>query len=93
MKYGGVLSARVHLREFCRSPLPHGRLEIPIIFYIHRGESPERIHKQMTNFVAEYYLEPEKIRIKEEFQEKDGSDVVDIETFCTFYYCSYFHIV
>ena len=35
----------------------------------------------MKNFFAEFYLEPEQIPIKEEHQEKDCLDDVDIETF------------
>lgn len=74
-KYGGILSATVRQTKFRRSPLPQGGLEIPITLYIQRGESDDRIYNQMRGFAQEYYMEPEKIPIKEEHQEVDDIDL------------------
>ena len=72
-KYGGVLSATVRETKFRRSPLPQGGLEIPITLYIRKAESTDNIYNQMKGFVEKYYMEPEKITIKEEFQEVDDT--------------------
>ena len=60
--------------------LPRGGLEILIFLFIERGDSSEKNYQQMIKFVDEFYLEPEKIPIKEEYQEKneDWMDLADL---------------
>ena len=67
-RYGDVISAKVRQTMFRISPLPQGGLEIPIYLCIQQGERSGEIYNQIKNYVVEYYMEPEKIAIKEEHQ-------------------------
>ena len=76
-----MLSGAVRQTKYRRSPLhPQGGLEIPIFLLIECGDSSEKNYQEMIKFVDEYYLEPEKIPIKEEYQEKneDWMDLADL---------------
>lgn len=67
--FGGVLPAGVRGTKFRRSPLPHGGLKRSITLYVIKTESSDKIFIQMKNFVEVHYLEPEKILIKDEYQD------------------------
>ena len=68
-KYGGILSTVVRETKFQGSPLPKGGREMPITLCVIKAESREKISGQMKSFVEEYYLQPEKIPINDEYQE------------------------
>ena len=61
------------------SPIPSGGLEIPILLVVKKGTSSSPVFEKMENFIEEYYLEPDKICVKNEQAENDvvGDDFED----------------
>ena len=61
VNYGGKLEAGVTDINYRRSPIPSGRLEIPILLVVIKANASSLVMGKMIDYMKEYYTEPENI--------------------------------
>ena len=60
-----------------RSPIPKGRLEIPITMLVKRHKASPAVFNKMKELVFEYYTEPENVKkskVQSEMEERYAND-------------------
>ena len=61
--YGGALERFVCDNKYRKSRIPKGGLEVPIAVKVKKNKAKTSAFSRMKEFVDEYYIEPEKMKV------------------------------